>query len=100
MKPRFEGLKRSSETCLGLQIIQRIVYAVLVKCVTAGTANGLGTLWAPVWLRNLLTNFLLHIGGIHSGEAACPTCPSPTQTLRNLQNVSAGVKSTPSAVLG
>lgn len=32
-----------------------------------GTPEGLGTLWAPRCLRNLLTNFLLHIGGIHSG---------------------------------
>jgi len=56
--------------CL-LQIIQRIVYAVLVKIVTVGSPNGLGTLWAPVWLRNLVTNFLLHIGGIHSGQHGC-----------------------------
>ena len=60
-----------------LQITQRIVYAVLIKFVTIGSTNGLGTLWAPVWLRNLLTNFLLHIGGIHSGRLAIP-CQSFT----------------------
>ena len=52
---------------LYVQVFLRILYAVLVKSVTVGTAEGLGTLWAPKFLRNFITNFLLHIGGIHSG---------------------------------
>ena len=50
-----------------IQVCSRILYFVLVKAVTVGTPEGLGTLWAPRCLRNLLTNFLLHFGGIHSG---------------------------------
>lgn len=49
------------------EVFMRLLYMVLVKMVTIGTPHGLGTLWAPVWLRNLIANFLLHIGGIHSG---------------------------------
>ena len=45
----------------------RILYTILVKLVTVGTKDGLGTLWAPCFLRNFITNFLLHYGGIHSG---------------------------------
>ena len=50
-----------------LQVFMRILYTVLVKVVTAGTKDGLGTVWAPTFLRNLITNFLLHSGGVHSG---------------------------------
>lgn len=35
--------------------------------MTVGTKDGLGTLWAPRRLRNWITDFLLHYGGIHSG---------------------------------
>lgn len=45
----------------------RTLYFLMVKSVTIFSPNGLGTLWAPVWYRNLITNFLLHIGGLHSG---------------------------------
>ena len=54
-------------TLRAMQVFQRILYATLIKAVTIGTAEGLGTLWAPRFLRNLITNFLLHIGGVHSG---------------------------------
>ena len=50
-----------------LQLFSRLLYAVLIKAVTVGTKHGLGTLWAPRYLRNLITNFLLHMGGAHSG---------------------------------
>ena len=50
-----------------LQVFLRILYAALVHTVTLGSKDGLGTLWAPRILRNLITNFLLHIGGVHSG---------------------------------
>ena len=49
------------------QCFMRALYYVMVKSVTLGAKEGLGTLWAPVWYRNLITNFLLHIGGLHSG---------------------------------
>ncbi len=53
--------------CHVAQVFMRMLYTSLVLLVTAGTKEGLGTLWAPTFLRGLVTNFLLHIGGVHSG---------------------------------
>ncbi|KAK9805868.1 hypothetical protein WJX73_010514 [Symbiochloris irregularis] len=49
------------------EVFLRVLYTLLVKAVTVGSPQGLGSLWAPIPLRNLITNFLLHIGGVHSG---------------------------------
>ena len=49
------------------QVLSRVLYSCVVKFVTVGTSEGLGSLWAPCWVKNLVTNFLLHFGGIHSG---------------------------------
>lgn len=50
-----------------IQVFLRVLYTFMVKTVTLGTKHGLGTLWAPVFVRNLITAFLLHVGGVHSG---------------------------------
>ena len=61
------GAGRECSIPAEMQVCSRILYMFLVKIVTVGTPDGLGTIWAPRILRNCITNFLLHYGGIHSG---------------------------------